>query len=76
MRDMTDVTDDLCKVFEKIRAMFQQWTSECPEMFITEVLKLDPLEKELEEITGDKQKAHLIRVGIYRSIFPDIPKQK
>lgn len=71
MREMVDVTDDLFKVFERIRELFRHWSSECPELFIDEALKLDPLEKELEEITGDKQKAHLIKLGIYRSIFPE-----
>jgi hypothetical protein len=76
MRDIYDVTDDLFKVFESIDHMFRHWTSEYHEPFIDEVRKIDSLDKELEEITGDKQKAYLIRVGIYRSIFPHECKYK
>ena len=76
MRDIYDVTDDLFKVFERIRDMFRHWKREYHMEFIAEVRKLDVLDQELEELTGDKHIAYLIRVGIYRSIFPDVPKYK
>lgn len=76
MRDIYDVTDDLFKVFERMKDMFRHWKREYHMEFIAEVRNLDALDRELEEITGDKDIAYLIRVGIYRSIFPDVPKQK
>jgi hypothetical protein len=76
MRDMYDVMDDLFTVFENIHKLFCHWTSECSDAFIAEVLKLDPLEKELAELTGDWKQACLIRIGIYRSIFPHVRTYK
>ncbi|HVB21030.1 MAG TPA: hypothetical protein VNG51_03680 [Ktedonobacteraceae bacterium] len=69
MRDMYDVTDDLFKVFEMIRAMFQHWTKESPDAFMDEMLKFRTLETELEQVMGEGS-AHTIIQGIYRSIFP------
>jgi hypothetical protein len=76
MRDMYNVMDDLFNVFENIHNMFCHWKSEYNEAFVLEMLKLDPLEKELAEITGDWKKARLIKIGIYRSIFPHIRTYK
>ena len=74
MRDIYDVTEDLLKVYERIRDMFRHWTGEYHEAFICEMLKLNPLEQELQEITGNWDDAHRINVGIYRSIFPNARK--
>ena len=76
MRDMYDVMNDLFKVFETIHTLFCHWKSEYREAFITAALKLDPLEKELAEITGDWKQARLIKIGMYRSIFPHIRTYK
>lgn len=72
MRDIHDVTDDIFKVFERIKAMFGAWSSEKQAEFIAEWRKLDELEKELQLITGDWDTSHKIVVGIYRSIFPTV----
>lgn len=76
MRDIHEVTDDIFKVFESIKAMFAAWNSEKQAEFITELRKLDELEKELQEITGNWDQSHLIVVGIYRSIFPTASLQR
>ena len=76
MRDIHDVTDDIFKVFESIKAMFAAWNSEKQAEFIMELRKLDGLEKELQEITGNWDQSHLIVVGIYRSIFPTASLQR
>lgn len=70
MRDIHDVTDDIFRIYENIREMFRHWTSEKQTEFISEALKLNPLETELQEITGDWEIAHRINLGIYRSVFP------
>ena len=70
MRDIDVVTADMRKMFENLAAMFHPWKKEYHEPFISELGKLYPLEKELEEITGNEQKAYLIKVDIYYSVFP------
>ena len=70
MRDIYDVTDDLFKVFETIRAMFRHWNRESPDAFFNEMVKFRVLETELEQVTGDEKIAHTIIQGIYGSIFP------
>ncbi|MEO8971554.1 MAG: hypothetical protein ABI406_08155 [Ktedonobacteraceae bacterium] len=70
MRDIYDVTDDLFKVFETIRAMFRHWTKESPDAFMGEMLKFRALETELEQAAGDEKNAHTIIQGLYWSVFP------
>lgn len=70
MRDIYDVTDDLFKVFETLRAMFRHWAKESPDAFMDEMLKFRTLETELEQMLGDEEKAHVLIRGIYLSIYP------
>ena len=70
MRDMYDITDDLFTVFEQMRVLFRRWTQESPDAFMDGMLKLQALERELEQALGDEKSVHLIIHGIYVSVFP------
>lgn len=70
MRDIYDVTDDLFKVFETLRAMFRHWMKESPDAFMDEMRKFRTLETELEQVMGNEKSAHTIIQGLYWSVFP------
>ncbi len=71
MRDIVDVTDDILKLYERVKKMFSTWTAESHNAFIAEMLTLSKLERELEEMIGDWDTVHLIVTGVYRSVFLD-----
>jgi poly(3-hydroxyalkanoate) synthetase len=71
MRDKEDIVDDIRTIYETIHEMLAHWTSEYHAAFISEMLKLNPLEQELQEITGDWDSMHQITIAIYKSIFPN-----
>jgi hypothetical protein len=71
MAQLILIIDDIRTIYETVHEMLAHWSREYHAAFISEMLKLNPLEQELQEITGDWDSMHEIIMAIYKKAsFP------
>ena len=72
MRNMDDVTGDVVTTYESIQEMFQHWHKGRHTEFMAAMWQIHDLREEVALLTGNREQAHVIVSGIYRSVFSPV----